>query len=369
MSSLGLSVGALVLALVVIELVLRAVAPLENVPQREFDPRLGWRGRPNLHCILNEGHFTISISQNSRGFRDREHAIEKPSGTARILCLGDSFTWGWGVDQADIYTAVLQRRYDEAAAPVEVVNAGVGGYSTDQLLLYLEPEGLSYTPEWVVYQAAWNDVRDNPRTVVEAIYHKPRFVLEGDGGLVLRDCPVPPLGTVGALKYFVSRHSRLAYFLRHRLHVARFARLARDEEATDATVSAETSGPGTPLPERDGAPPSEGGEVGYPFRLFCRLVDEMDRVCREHGASFVALIDLPLTESELEYWGAVCGHVDARLVTDYLLARAAAAGAPAYIPADGHWTADGHRWIADLLYEDVLKGPGEMPDDPDPRAP
>jgi hypothetical protein len=365
-STLGLSVGAIIVALLVIELGLRVVAPRENVPQREFDRRLGWRGRPNLDCVLNEGHFEIAISQNSRGFRDRERAVDKPRGEARVLCCGDSFTWGWGVPQDEIYTAVLERRYDEAGVAVEVLNAGVGGYSTDQLLLYLEPEGFSYAPDYVVYQATWNDVRDNPRTVVEAIYHKPFFELGDDGRLVLRGSPVPPLGAVGTLKYIISRHSRLAYFLRHRLHVARFAGQADEGGASGAVPTSGADGPAAHAPgERE----VSGADVGYPFRLFCRLVTEMDAACREHGANFTALIDFSVTDRELEYWESVCGHVDARFVADYLRARGKAAGAPAYIPNDGHWTADGHRWIADLLYEDVLRGWSGGPYSPDPAAP
>ena len=319
------------MTLLLIELALRIVAPGENIPQREYDPKLGWRGRPHLHCILNEGDFAVAIAQNSRGFRDTERSVEKPPGVTRILCCGDSFTWGWGVEQGDIYTAVLERRYAEAGAAVEILNAGVGGYSTDQLLIYLLGEGLFYAPDHVVYQAAWNDVRDNPRTVVEAIYNKPAYDLGDDGDLVLRGSPVPPLGAAGILKYVVSRHSRLAYFLKHRVHLARFAR------------------------EPDEDPDAGRDEVGYPFRLFCGLVAAMDAACRERGAGFTTLIDFAVSGPEMEHWNRACGHVDVRFVDNYLRAREAA-DTPAYIPHDGHWTADGHRWIADLLYEDVLAG-------------
>jgi len=341
-SSVGLSAGALVVVLLVIEIFFRIAAPRDNIPQREYDPHLGWRGRPNLKCVLNERLFTISISQNSRGFRDSERSLSKAPGTVRILCCGDSFTWGWAVEQDEIYTAVLEQRCGDAHQDVEVLNAGVGGYSTDQLLLYLVREGFSYSPDYVVYQAAWNDVRDNPRTVVEAIYNKPTFDLEGDGSLVLRGSPVPPLGAAGTLKYFVSRHSRLAYFLKHRLHLARFAAPTDDDPAADSPPTADS--PTTALPE----------EIGYPFRLFCRLVAEMDAACRKRGVGFVVLIDFAVTDEELEHWETVCRNVDVRFVADYLVAREEAAGVPAYVPLDGHWTADGHRWIADLLYEDVL---------------
>lgn len=336
-SSLGLSICALIVVFLVIEIGFRIVAPRENIPQREYDPHLGWRGRPDLECVLNERLFTIGISQNARGFRDAERAVEKPSGVTRVLCVGDSYTWGWGVEQDAIYTAALERRYAEAGSAVEVLNAGVGGYSTDQLLLYLWDEGFSYSPDFVVYQAAWNDVRDNPRTLVEAIYAKPAFELGDDGALVLQGFPVPPLGATAMLKYFVSRHSRLAYFLKHRLHLARFAQTA-DE---------------TPVP--DPRPADGRDEVDYPFRLFCRLAAEMDAECRARGAGFVTLIDFEVSRAEREHWERFYGHVNVRFVNAYLTARGEAAGTPAHIPHDGHWTEDGHRWVADILYDDVLR--------------
>jgi len=99
-----LAVLCLAAALFLAELGLRIFAPRENIPQRQYDPYLGWKGVPNLDCILNERLFKIEIRHNSQGFRDRERTIVKPPGCFRILAVGDSFTWGWGVRQEQIYT-------------------------------------------------------------------------------------------------------------------------------------------------------------------------------------------------------------------------------------------------------------------------
>ena len=93
-SLLCLSAGAVVLVLIVAEAGLRILAPGQHIPQREYDELLGWRGRPELDCELREKLFTISVSQNSSGFRDRDRALAKRRGSMRIMCLGDSFTWG-----------------------------------------------------------------------------------------------------------------------------------------------------------------------------------------------------------------------------------------------------------------------------------
>lgn len=50
--NLGLCVGSLILVLLTVELVLRIALPLQNIFQREYDAELGWRGRPNIRCVL-----------------------------------------------------------------------------------------------------------------------------------------------------------------------------------------------------------------------------------------------------------------------------------------------------------------------------
>jgi len=335
-ANLGLSVTALVVVFVAAELAVRIVCPHENIPQRQYDELLGWRGRPGLDCVLDQGYFEIRIQQNSDGFRDIERTRDAAPGTTRILCCGDSFTWGWGVEQEAIYTSVLETMYDREGADIEVLNAGVGGYSTDHVLLYLRGEGLSYSPDVVIYQAGRNDVRDNPRALVEQIYSKPVFVLREDGSLDLQGSPVPPLGFARRLKYVISRHSRLAYMLKHRLHVQGL-----------------TSGP-PPAYRPSAVEGGTEGEAGYAFRLFCRLVAEMDDLCNARGADFVAIIDFALSESESSYWEEVCCDVDARFVAPYLQRREENTGHTACIPGDGHWSEDGHRWIAEFLHDNVL---------------
>ena len=62
------------------------------------------------------------------------------------MVIGDSFAFGWGVSDSQTYSARL-----EAALPaLEVINLGVGGYGTDQMLLMLREEGLRYAPDLVI---------------------------------------------------------------------------------------------------------------------------------------------------------------------------------------------------------------------------
>jgi lysophospholipase L1-like esterase len=106
-------------------------------------------------------HFRI----NGQGMRDeREFAKTKPAGTKRILSLGDSFTIGYEVHAHETFSAVLEHELRASGRAVEVLNAGVSGFSNAEQCLYLERELLDYQPDMVVVSFFGNDLVDNVRT-------------------------------------------------------------------------------------------------------------------------------------------------------------------------------------------------------------
>jgi hypothetical protein len=149
-----------------------------------YDPLLGWRNIPGW----NASTLGKSITINSKGLRDKEHDYEKKPGVRRILVLGDSFAWGYGVSNEEIFTEVLERKLAKCTSPVEVINSGVSGWGTDQEYLFLISEGYRYSPDLIVlalYLA--NDLENNSNSKQYGL-QKPYFV---DAGLVLKNVPVP----------------------------------------------------------------------------------------------------------------------------------------------------------------------------------
>src|SRR5262245_43015220 len=65
-----------------------------------FDQLLGWRSVPNLRFSTNGK----AGSTNSQGFRSVEYPLEREEGRKRVLVLGDSFTWGFGVGNENIFS-------------------------------------------------------------------------------------------------------------------------------------------------------------------------------------------------------------------------------------------------------------------------
>lgn len=147
----------------------RVLEPFVERPTTIFerDPDLGWRLRP--HAADDWGGEPVRI--NANGMRGPVRPYEKPAGTQRVLFLGDSVTFGFGVadDSRTVPACVERVLASTLGTPVECINAAVDGYSTWQEHLVLKRTGLRYKPDVVVLNFVLNDVFE-------------RFVLRNFGG-------------------------------------------------------------------------------------------------------------------------------------------------------------------------------------------
>ena len=106
--------------------------------------------------------FHIHI--NSLGLRGREFPRARTAGVARVLCLGDSYTFGAHVDEAQTFPAQLERILAvEEDRRVEVVNAGANGFTITDELVYLKQKGLGLHPDLIVLSFSQNDIGDMSR--------------------------------------------------------------------------------------------------------------------------------------------------------------------------------------------------------------
>jgi len=115
----------------------------------DFVTRFHEKGKRHLHLIVNDGGFRAN----------KEYSIDKPVDTVRIICLGDSITFGWGLNKKYTYPELL-RHYLSFKFPlknIEVINAGCPGYSSRQGLIYLDRSLLDYQPDLVIVQFGYND--------------------------------------------------------------------------------------------------------------------------------------------------------------------------------------------------------------------
>lgn len=118
--------------------------------------------RPNYRSL------NYPVTHNSYGFRGPEFSVPKPAGTYRIVALGESTTYGTGItDDARTYPARMEHhlRGRYPGVRIEVINAGVGGYTSAENLMNLVFKVLDLDPDLVIPYHAHNDIhpRRQPR--------------------------------------------------------------------------------------------------------------------------------------------------------------------------------------------------------------
>lgn len=177
----ALVVASLFVSLALVELALALLAPVdfrrppsrrENawralVHRRSQVPGLLYELAPNVEADTERGR----VRTNSLGLRDRERQLQAAPGTVRLAVLGDSFTFGFGVEAEEAYPAVLERLLIEEIGPrFEVLNFGVGGYSTRDELVVLAHKVRPFKPRLVLVGYVLNDPEIDPVQPLSAYF-------------------------------------------------------------------------------------------------------------------------------------------------------------------------------------------------------
>ena len=103
---------------------------------------------------------SFGVSTDANGLRAPVHAEQKPDGVYRILALGCSTTFGWGVEDDETYPARLETHLRAAGHPkVEVQNGGQPGYSSFQGLWLWDKVLARYQPDLVLFGYIVQDSR------------------------------------------------------------------------------------------------------------------------------------------------------------------------------------------------------------------
>ena len=177
---------AIVISLVIValfaEVTLRLFGPRPEEDEKyrfcRFDHELGWAPVENV-TYADKGFL---VHQNQFGLRAPDDLqFKHTSGRKRVLLLGDSYVWGFGATQEELFTARQVYGTDD-----ELINGGVSGYGTDQEYLFYLREGQKFEVDEVVLAfTLYNDVANNLNSK-QYSYLKPYFTLN-DGQLVLHN--------------------------------------------------------------------------------------------------------------------------------------------------------------------------------------
>lgn len=330
----ALLIASIVVAFLLCELIMRMMnrKPLYVNPEQvhfwKYEPLLGWAHRPGQQGVIENPRFHNKVRINQKGLRDREHSYKRTNNEKRILVLGDSFAWGFGVEEENRFSELL-----ETSLGVEVINAAVSGYSTDQELLWYREDGIKYETDLVVLVFCGNDERQNHLQHDYYIYYKPRFTLE-QGNLTLTGVPTLKASMYLRLNHFLRQHSAFFWFL-DRKGTAFFNRFKVKSSATNPVVSG-TNG------------------ARKPFELTLTLLKEIRLLAELNGAKFMIV---PMRT----WWNPPSGEaferfLDALRANEFLMIDDVES-LPGFdtkkmrLPQDPHWNSAGHRFVADKIKE------------------
>jgi hypothetical protein len=309
-----------------------------------FDAELGW----DLAADGQGGQGHLRCSTNSLGARGpREYAKRPAEGVLRIVCFGDSFTFGNEVGDADAWPA----RVEALDPAVEAINFGVGGYGVDQALLRFRRRGRDAGAQVVLVGIMLENIcrhvnRYRPIYYASSplVYGKPRFVLDGNG---LRLLP-QPFATEAALAQAMDDGSLveavrdgeywiedgvLNWLCTARVAAAWFARERRQWRA---------------LWEDTG---------GEPFRVTMALLEAFHREALAAGARLAPVLVFPsekdlatLVDGEPPYWSTLTSGLQQRgiaCIDLWVPLRVALQGRPVgALFSGGHYTAEGNDVVA-----------------------
>lgn len=306
--------GLWLLAFLLPELLARLFMPewspaQENTRTIIPDADVGWLYKP--HVEADTARVSGTFIANSLGLRETElGAKNKP----RVVFLGDSFTWGWGVPNGVRYTDRLQLAYPR----YQIVNAGINGYSTVQEALLLKKYHQQLMPDLVVLQVFHNDFIENLES--KGVYAKPYldwhhdFVLKYPSPDMTGDDPIT------RAMLWIANHT---YFYRQ-LVIAAYAQLMQD----DLTVE-------TPSDEK------------ILTRAMSVALDSLISFCREKN------IPLVIISSDLEPYqqDAINGIARDRAIAYHDLTESLFKDKKDFALRDhaAHWNAYGHQLVADFV--------------------
>ncbi len=124
-----------------------------EVRHTTWDPLLGWVNLPNVRIddMYGKGLY---LATNAQGFRNEiNFSTKKKVGIRRVLCVGDSFTLGYGVSNKQTWCHVLS----EIIPNLETVNMGQGGYGVDQAYLWYQRDGVKLQHDLVIFAFITSD--------------------------------------------------------------------------------------------------------------------------------------------------------------------------------------------------------------------
>lgn len=304
-----------------------------------YDETLGWIGIPNTYVpdAYGPGKY---VRTNSRGFRDDDEiAVRVPRGKLRIVCSGDSFTYGQGVANNQTWC----HRFSELDDRYETANLGQSGYGVDQFYLRYMRDGVNLEHSIHVFAFVAGDLTRMGYMGHNGKFGKPVLKVDQDE-IVADNIPVP------RFRWWASRMVKRADFRFVDLSQRVFRRLSNRKAASAKAAKAK-------------AKAAEGIKP-----VASKVFETIQQISAEKNI-IPLFVYLP-TEADLKkdtqwrHWVAATMNTLALPFVDLTPAlrglpphRVSAFFIPRSMPGGGHYTEAGNEWVAELLHSHLTRMP------------
>lgn len=138
--------------------------------------RLLTRPAPEVHHLQVPGAAAVlqgvEVKINARGLRDRDFDAQPPAGVKRLLLMGDSVTFGWGVPQDKTYAKVCEQELAKAGK-YELINAAVVNHTTSRMLAFYRQELHTYGAPVVLLAFFINNANESADPGIRAYLDTP----------------------------------------------------------------------------------------------------------------------------------------------------------------------------------------------------
>jgi hypothetical protein len=207
------------LAVAALEIALRLFYPQETLrPRWAYSPQYCFTVYPDVRMVHERpGRWRFVYTTNAQRYRGKLIPASSADRASFVVVLGDSYTFGAGVEDDEVYAAVLQRALGD---PYRVVNLGIGGWGLTQEIRRYHDFGAGYHPRIVVLQFSGNDPEDDLKCPVTVLR---------DGAFDFRDSTQGIYRVKEYLSRSIIQRSQIYNLFRDRIYRLLASRLVEQE--------------------------------------------------------------------------------------------------------------------------------------------
>lgn len=358
-----LLVAAVIITVIALEILLRLFYP-QNLNYTRISQTKIFENKPGISSILRRQEFTTHVRINSRGLRDKEYSLEKPENTIRIAFVGDSMVFGFGVELNETMGKLLESKLNSGLDKhYEVINFGVSAYGTEQEYIWIKDEVINYSPDIIILSFVTNDFKEN---VKYSLFDVKNNKLVAN----------PPLKITPILKLrnYISWHSHLYSLI--------YFSVIDNQKLRNILIELKLLNPPIMDPSTDFDSliylNSKNKEFEYASNKTLLLLDEINSLALKNNIKLVIFlvptkeqVDSSKMNSYIKFKNLDIKELNAtktqQIIKESLQKYNITIMDPFgqfkrynvnntfYYDIDGHWNKKGHQFVADIIYEDLIK--------------